>query len=134
MSMLPTYYSRNVVNVTGGSKTVAATDAGTVQNAVPTTVGATTTFTLPAAAAGLVGLSFTFRAGGPNNGDSPITVAPAAADAIAGLGFTAVVNKGAQALAAVVRAGDEITVRCSGVTGVGAWYVDNAFGTFTRVP
>lgn len=134
MSMLPTFYARNVANVTGGSKTVAATDAGIVQNAVPTTAGSTTTFTLPAVAAGNVGMSFTFRAGGPNNGDAPVTVTPNAADGVNGLGFTSATGKGPQVLAAVVRAGDEITLQSSGVTGVNAWYVTNAVGSWTRLP
>lgn len=134
MSMLPQYKARNVATITSGSKTLASTDAGTVQNCIPTTVGATTTITLPAAAAGLVGCQFTIRAGGPNNGDSPVTVQPNAADGVNGLGFTSAVNKGPQVLAAVVQAGDEITLQCSGVTGVNAWYVTNAVGTWTRLP
>lgn len=133
-SMLPTYLARNDVVVTTGSKTVAATDAGTVQVAQPATVGNTTTFTLPAVAAGNVGLSFTFRAGGPNNGDSPVTVTPNAADGVNGLGFTSATGKGPQVLAAVVRTGDEITLQSSGVTGVNAWYVTNTVGTWTRLP
>lgn len=133
MSMLPTYYSRNVVAVTT-AKTLAATDAGTVQNVVPTVPGATVVVTLPAAAAGLVGLTYTIRAGGPNNGDSPVTVTPNAADGVNGLGFTSATAKGPQVLAAVQRAGDEITLVCSGVTGVNAWYVTNAVGTWTRLP
>ena len=134
MSMLPQFKARNVVAVISGSKTLAATDAGTVQNCVPTTVGTTTTITLPAVAAGNVGMQFTVRAGGPNNGDSPVTVTPNAADGVNGLGFTSVVAKGPQVLAAVQQAGDEVTLVSSGVTGVNAWYITNAVGTFTRLP
>ena len=129
MSMLPIYYPRNVVNVTG-NKTVANTDQGTVQNMTADGF----TFTLPASGATLVGQCYTFRNGGVNNGDVGFTVAPAAADAINGLGFTATVNKGAQDLKATARPGDEITVQCSGVVGVNAWNVVNAVGTWTRVP
>ena len=134
--MQPTYYARNTAVTTGLTKTVATTDAGNVQVYTPTTanVGTACVFTLPAAAAGIVGLSFTFKAGGPNNGDSPITVTPNAADGVNGLGFTSTVAKGPQILAAVVRAGDEITLQCSGVTGVNAWYITNAVGTWTRLP
>lgn len=133
MSMLPTYLARNVATVTG-NKTLAAADAGTVQNVVPTTAGTSVTITLPAVAAGNVGMSFTVRAGGPNNGDSPVTVTPNAADGVNGLGFTSATGKGPQVLAAVVRAGDEVTLQSSGVTGVNAWYVTNAVGTWTRLP
>jgi len=135
MSMPNTYLQRAVVNVTGGSKTLAATDAGTVQNCLPTTAGTTTVITLPAVAAGNVGMAFTVRAGGPNNGDSPVTVTPNAADGVNGLGFTSATGKGPQALAAVVRAGDEVTLQSSGVTGVNAWYITSATGqNWTRLP
>lgn len=133
MSMLPIYLARNVATVTG-NKTLAAADAGTVQNVVPTTAGTSVTITLPAVAAGNVGMSFTVRAGGPNNGDSPVTVTPNAADGVNGLGFTSATGKGPQVLAAVVRAGDEVTLQSSGVTGVNAWYVTNTVGTWTRLP
>jgi len=134
MSMLPQYKARNVVAITGGSKTLASTDAGTVQNCVPTSAGSTTTITLPAVAAGNVGMQFTIRAGGPNNGDSPVTVTPNAADGVNGLGFTSATSKGPQVLAAVVQTGDEVTLQSSGVTGVNAWYITNAVGTWTRLP
>lgn len=127
--MQPTYYSRNIANVT--SKTVAGTDCGTVQNVTTDAQ----TITLPASAAGLVGFSVTVRNGGTNNGDVGFTVAPAAADGVNGLGFTSAVNKGVINTKATARPGDEITLRCSGVTGVNAWYIDNnAVGTFARVP
>jgi hypothetical protein len=132
-SPYPTFGGRNDIIVTAATKTVAATDAGVVQNYVPTTAGTTGVFTLPAVAAGNVGLQFTFRAGG-NNGDSPVTVTPNAADGVNGLGFTSAVGKGPQVLTAVQKAGDEITVTSSGVTGVNAWYVSNVVGTWTRLP
>lgn len=134
-SPLPTFGVRNELITTGLTKTVAATDAGNVQNYVPiaANVGTACVFTLPAVAAGNVGLSFTFRAGG-NNGDAPVTVTPNAADGVNGLGFTSATGKGPQVLAAVQKAGDEITVTSSGVTGVNAWYVSNVVGTWTRLP
>jgi hypothetical protein len=134
MSMLPQYKARNVVNVTASTKTLASTDAGTVQNVVPSTAGTTCTITLPAVAAGNVGMSYTIRAGGPNNGDAPVTVTPNAGDGVNGLGFTSATGKGPQVLAAVMQAGDEITLQSSGVTGVNAWYITNAVGTWTRLP
>jgi hypothetical protein len=134
-SPYPVYGQRPELITTGLTKTVAATDAGTVQNYVNTAANAGTAcvFTLPAVAAGNVGLSFTFRAGG-NNGDSPVTVTPNAADGVNGLGFTSAVGKGPQVLTGVQKAGDEITVTSSGVTGVNAWYISNVIGTWTRLP
>ena len=126
--MLPAHTPRNIVNVTT-NKTLAATDCGTVQNITATGV----TVTLPAAAAGLVGSTFTVRMGG-NSGDFPFTLAPNAADGVNGLGFTAAVGKGALSSIATNKFGDEITVVCSGVTGVNAWYITNAVGTWTRLP
>lgn len=134
-SPFPSFGVRNEAQTTTTSKTVASTDAGAVQSYVPITanVGTACVFTLPAAAAGLVGVAYTFRAGG-NNGDSPVTVTPNAADGVNGLGFTSVVGKGPQVLAAVQKAGDEISLVCSGVTGVNAWYVTYAVGVWTRLP
>jgi hypothetical protein len=132
-SPYPGYGLRNDITVTAATKTVASTDAGIVQNYIPTTATTPGVFTLPAAAAGNVGLSFTFRAGG-NNGDSPVTVTPNAADGVNGLGFTSAVGKGPQVLSAVQKAGDEITVTSSGVTGVNAWYISNVVGSWTRLP
>lgn len=133
-SPLPTLALRNEVIVTGATKTLAAaTDAGIVQNYVTATATTPGVFTLPAVAAGNVGLSFTIRCGN-NNGDGPVTVTPNAADGVNGLGFTSATGKGPQVLAAVQKAGDEITLQSSGVTGVNAWYITNAVGTWTRLP
>lgn len=113
-----------------GAYTLTAADSGLV-----TRVTGNTTITLPAAAAGLVGATFTVRNDGPNNGDTTLTIAPAAADGISGIGITAATNKGVQQLAAnSPRVGDEITLVCSGVTGAAGWYVQKAFGSWTRVP
>lgn len=116
------------VNVTTG-KTLAATDAGTVQVVTTDAI----VVTLPAVAAGNVGLSYTVVVGG-NNGDVSVTLTPNAADGMNGLGFTSVVGKGAQNLKATGHAGDSITVTSSGVTGVNAWYISNVTGTWTRLP
>ncbi len=133
-SPLATYSLRNEQIVTTATKTVTqATDAGFVQNYVPTIATTTGVFTLPAAGIGNVGLTYTFRAGS-NNGDSPVTVTPNAADGVNGLGFTSATGKGPQVLTAVQKAGDEITLVSSGVTGVNAWNITNAVGTWTRLP
>lgn len=126
--MYPTMRSRNMVNVTT-NKTLATTDAGTVQNVTVDGL----TITLPAAASGLVGLTYVIRNGG-NNGDVTVTVTPNSADGMNGLGFTSAVGKGAQDLKATSEACDEITVVCSGVTGTSAWYIVDAVGVWTRLP
>jgi hypothetical protein len=124
------------------AKTLAAVDSGVVQNIV---VDATV-ITLPAAAAGLVGMVARVRvkgakasASGPagigSNKTVGFTVAPAAADGISGGGLaTPVVNKGFTYAKATSRIGDYLELQCSGVTGVTAWFVRSSRGTFTRVP
>jgi hypothetical protein len=127
--MLPSYLSSNEQTKTTNYTMVAA-DSGLVTN-----VTGTTTITLPAAASGLVGATFTIRNAGPNNGDTLITIAPNAADGVSGLGYTAATGKGPQQLAAnSPHTGDQITLVCSGVTGVAGWYVTNAVGSWTRLP
>lgn len=131
--------SRPFVNA-GATKTVAQTDEGIVQQAVIDG----TVFTLPAAAAGLVGVEFTFRNGGAPITNGPVgtgadgsvgfTIAPNAADGVNGLGFTSAVNKGVVNTKATSLVGDEITLVCSGVTGVNAWNVIRSRGIFARVP
>lgn len=121
------------------SKTLAATDQGIVQNVIVNGV----TLTLPSTADGL---SFTARNGGAapttggpvgSGGDASVgfTLAPAAADAIAGNGFTAVVNKGAVNTLSTSKVGDEITVGGNGTAGVTAWNIDSQRlrGVFDRV-
>lgn len=127
--MFPTYYARNIVN-RATNTTLASTDAGTVQNVTVDAV----VITLPATAAGNVGMQFTVRNGGANNGDVGFTVAPNAADGMNGLGFTSATNKGIVNTKATARPGDEISFQSSGVTGVNGWYVTQAVGTYARVP
>lgn len=133
----------NAVDV-ATNKTLAAVDSGVIQNL---TVDALTV-TLPAAAAGLVGMTAIVRvkgakptgstagpAGLTSNKSVGFTVAPAAADGITGGGLaTPVVNKGFTYAKTQSRVGDLLQLVCSGVTGTGAWYVARSIGTFTRVP
>jgi len=137
MSKLATHLIRNTVDV-ATNKTLTAADQGIVQNVTVDGV----VITLPSTANGL---TFVIRngggkitAGGPAGATTDagvgFTVAPQAADAIAGLGFTATVNKGAVNAKATSKIGDEITVEGSGTAGVTAWNVNEAFGVWTRVP
>lgn len=126
--------TRQSVDITGGSKTITAADSGLVQNVINATPGQTTTITLPAAAAALVGLTVVVRSSG-NNGDNPVVVATNAADGVSGLGITAAVGKGVQNLSPI--AGDEIELTCSGVAGAAGWYARKATSSSTgwvRVP
>lgn len=136
MSVLPD--RRNSVNVSG-NKTLAVTDAGTVQNCT----GAASQITLPAAGANLVGLEFTVRNGGVPKSSGPVGsgdntsgafhIAPNSADGIEGLGFTAATNTGLTNTGATSQVGDEITFICSGVTGVHAWHVVSSRGIYAQV-
>lgn len=119
------------------NKTLAATDQGIVQNVIADNV----VITLPSTSNGL---NFTVRNGGlpvtsgpagaVSDGGVLVAVSPAAADAIAGNGFTATVNKDALNTKATSRVGDEITVRGTGTAGVTAWQIDSArlVGTWAR--
>lgn len=120
-----------------GNKTLAATDQGIIQNVIADAV----TMTLPATANGL---AFTVRNGGVPKTSAPagtgasgtilVTVAPAAADAVAGNNFVATINKGAQNTKATSIVGDEITVRGTGTAGVTAWQLSNpVIGVWARV-
>lgn len=128
---------RNAVTV-ATSKTLAVTDAGTVQKAT----GAAVVFTLPAAAAGNVGLTFTIVNGGVPKTGTPVgtgdntsggfSVEPNSADGIEGLGFTSTVNTGLINTKATALVYDELEVICSGVTGVHAWHVVKSRGIFAQ--
>lgn len=133
----PSDKRRQSVNVTT-NKTLASTDMGIVQNVQADAI----TVTLPSTAAGL---TFTIRNGGVPVTNGPtgtgsnksllVTVAPAAADAIAGNGFTATVNKAALNTKATALVGDEITLVASGVAGVTAWSIqDPLVGIWARQP
>lgn len=119
------HYNRSFVNVTG-NKTLTAADSGVVQNVTVDGV----TVTLPAT---IDGANFTIRNGGGYDGAVGFTVAPVAADAIAGNGFTAVVNKGAVNTKLTAKPGDEIELGGNGTTGVTAWFCQNVTGQFDRV-
>ena len=92
--------------------------------------------TLPATVAGL---RYTFINSGAD-GNNIMTISPAAADGIAGtitLAGTVVqldgtVNKDAINTKASALLGDSITLIGSGVTGVGAWFVEGSAGIFAR--
>lgn len=118
------------------SKTLTAADNGIVQNVIADGL----TITLPSTA---VGLAFTVRNGGVpassaikgtgTNGTALLTVAPAAADQIAGLGFTAADNKAALNTKATSHVGDFITIIGDATTAVG-WNVLSSQGIWARQP
>ena len=135
--MYPTFRQRNMVNVST-SKTLALTDCGNVQNVI-----SGGSITLPSAAATAPGATFTIRNGGALSSSSlpagaaadnslTVTVTANAADSVNGLGFTAANGKGA--VNTLGLDGDEITLVTSGAAGANAWTIQNAVGTWTRVP
>lgn len=119
---------RQTIDV-NGNKTLASADQGIVQNVIADAI----TITLPAT---VNGLSFTVRNGGVPKTNAPagtgdsgtvlVKLAPNALDAIAGNGFTTIVNKAAQNTKLTAIVGDEITVNGSGTAGVTAWNIDQA--------
>lgn len=113
--------TRKAVAVTG-NKTLAAADCGIVQVVDKDAL----TVTLPATAAGLW-----YRIeNGVADGGALVSVAPQAADLIAGNGFTALANKAAQNTKATAKKGDYITL----VAGAGGWVITEAVGIWARQP
>lgn len=134
MAQFPSDKRRRSVSVTS-NKTLTAADQGIVQNVQADGV----VITLPSTAAGT---TFVIRNGGVpvsngpagsgSNASLAVTVSPAAADAIAGNGFTAAVNKDAINTKATSTVGDEITIVGSGTAGVAAWNIQELVGTWAR--
>ena len=102
--------------ISASTDTMAIEDQGLVQDVTVTSV-----VTLPAT---VVGYSFTFRVGAPG---ITLAVSPAAADLIAGNGFTAADNK--DVIFTNQPAGSFVTLVGNGTTG---WNVTAISGTATR--
>lgn len=109
--------------VVTGNKTLTAADSGIVQE-----VRKNATITLPSTT---LGLSFTIQVGVDQaTGNAPeVKVAPAAADGITGNGFTAAVNKSANA---PTEPGALISVLGTGTAGVTGWVAQEVIGDWTR--
>jgi hypothetical protein len=88
-------------------------------------------FTLPAAAPALKGVWFEFETGALSAGVG-LSISPAAADAIAGNGLSAALDKDLVNTAATDRIGDMARIYCSGVAGAGAWIIEAVVGTFAK--
>lgn len=122
----PADQNRSVLNQ--ASSTLTAADTG---KTFIVTASGTTTYTLPATAAGIV---YTMAWKGANFGGT-IQFAPNAADGIAGAGAATVVNKALILAAATIRKGDYVTISSGfGVTGVTAWAVTVQHGILTKQP
>ena len=102
--------------ISAATDTLAIGDQGLVQNVTVDSV-----ITLPAT---VVGYSFTVRVGAPG---ITVAVSPAAADLIAGNGFTAADNK--DLVFTTQPAGSYVTIVGNGTTG---WNVTAISGTATR--
>jgi hypothetical protein len=116
------------------AKTLTAADNGLVQNVIADAI----TITLPATA---VGLAFTVRNGGVkatggatgtgSNGTVLVTVAPNAADQIAGNAITAADNKAWLNTKATSIVGDELSIVGDATVAVG-WNATNVKGIWAR--
>lgn len=130
----PSDKRRQSVNVTS-NKTLVLADQGIVQNVQADGI----IITLPSTSAGAVfiirngGVPITSGPAGTGaNGSCAVNVSPAAADAIAGNGFTATVNKDAINTKATSLVGDEIKVIGSGTAGATAWSIVDIVGIWAR--
>lgn len=106
-----------------GNKTLDGGDSGVVQN-----VTASCTITLPAAAAGVSGVTYIVRVGEP---DITVTVSPNAGDKIVGNGFTAADDKDAIATSQPVGSYIVLTAVNEATTD-SAYAVQRVLGTWTR--
>lgn len=115
----------------GSTKVVnlaAATQALTAEQSGQRFVGAVdAVFTLPAAGAATKGVQYEFECGALSVGTG-LSVSPAAADAIAGNGLTAVANKDLVNTGASDRLGDSATIYCDGVQ----WVIASIIGTWAK--
>lgn len=103
-----------------GNKTLDEGDGGVAQ-----VVTANAVVTLPAT---VVGTRYTIVVGETSTGAAPtLSVSPAAADKIMGLGFTSADNK--DAVLGSPKAGDFISLVGDGENG---WQVDSAAGSWSR--
>jgi hypothetical protein len=109
-------FGHNQVTARAASATLAIGDVGVVQNCT-----ATVTLTLPST---VVGYIYPIRVGKEG---ITVSVSPAAADKIAGNGFTAADDK--DAIATNQPAGSMIVLVGDGVNG---WFFEKVHGTWTR--
>jgi hypothetical protein len=115
-----------IVNLAAASQTLTAEQGG------QKFVGAVdAVFTLPAASAATKGLWYEFETGALSAGTG-LSISPAAADAIAGNGLTAVVNKDLINTGASDRLGDSVRIYCTGVAGTNAWVIESIIGTWAK--
>lgn len=120
---------RVAVDVTE-NKTLDDTGCGVVQVVKSDAI----VITLPST---VVGYNYTVRNGGVkktgstfgsgDDGSAIVTISPAAADKIAGLGFTATDNKDIINTKATAKVGDEVTLIGDGANG---WMVNRVIGTW----
>jgi hypothetical protein len=108
--------SQTLTRAQSGEKFVGAVDA---------------VFTLPAASAAMAGVWYEFETGAVSSGTG-LSISPAAADAVAGNGLTAVVNKDLINSGATDRLGDSVRIYCTGVAGTNAWVIESIIGTWAK--
>lgn len=110
------------INLAAASQTLTAAQSGERFVGVVDAV-----FALPAAGAATKGVWYEFATGALSVGTG-LSISPAAADAIAGNGLTAVVNKDLINSGATDRLGDMVRISCDGV----GWWIEAIIGTWAK--
>jgi hypothetical protein len=114
------------INLAAATQTLTAAQSG------QRFVGAVdAVFTLPAASAATKGVTYTFECGALSTGTG-LSISPNSADAIAGNGLTATLDKDLINSGASDRIGDSVRIYCSGVAGAGAWIITAIIGTWAK--
>jgi hypothetical protein len=113
--------SQTFVTIAGPTLSLNVNDSGKVFNVTGTAV-----ITLPATSSGV---SYTFFCDGAA-GTVQISIAPAAADGISGLGTTGTVNKALINTLSTANRGDLLTISGSGTTGATGWLIVRQVGTW----
>lgn len=121
-------HDRQQINLAAGSQTLRPDQSG------QRFVGAVdAVFTLPAASANTKGVWYDFETGVASSGTG-LSISPAAADAVAGNGLTATVNKDLINTGATDRIHDSVRLYCTGTTGATAWVITSIIGTWAKEP
>lgn len=118
--------SSKIVNLAAPTQTLTAAQSGQCF------VGAVdAVFTLPASSAATKGVVYEFETGALSSGTG-LSISPDAADAIAGNGLTATLDKDLINTGATDRLGDSVRIYCTGVAGATAWWIESIIGTWAK--
>jgi len=126
-SALPIVGSNETLTAVTGNVSVNANDSGKVFN-----VTATAVISLPASAAILAGVTYTFICDAAD-GAAQISLSPDANDCISGVGTTGTDNKDYINTLSTAKRGDWVTITCNGAvaaTATGGWAIVRRVGTW----